>query len=100
MAASKQAHKYTHTLVQCSPASVGLTQARSNKEVQLLIVKSQSNFLNVVLITTVTKDATLFSAVRIYVQQLHYSQVFLPLILDALLRLRVLVVERPGNKAK
>ena len=30
MVASKQASKHKHTRVQCSPASVGLTQARPN----------------------------------------------------------------------
>ena len=30
MAASKQASKHTHARVQCSPASVGLAQARPN----------------------------------------------------------------------
>ena len=31
MAASKQASKHTHARAQCSPASVGLAQARPNK---------------------------------------------------------------------
>ena len=32
MAASKQASTYVNTLPQCSPASVGLAQARSNQD--------------------------------------------------------------------
>ena len=42
MAASKQAHTYTHTLSQCSPASVGLAQACPNK----YVASRQSTYLN------------------------------------------------------
>ena len=40
MAASKQASKHTHARVQCSPASVGLAQARPNDGEQ----RGQSQF--------------------------------------------------------
>ena len=39
MAASKQASKHTHTRAQCSNASVGLAQARPNKDKCIYIKK-------------------------------------------------------------
>ena len=37
--ASKQASKHTHASAQCSPASVGLAQARPNKYTEKICIK-------------------------------------------------------------